>query len=80
MWVLWDVYHGYHGIYCPTCWGIGEFLAQKDEFVEKASLKVTFFLYSLLVFNDFFDKSGGFNAWGCYEIHWHLLLPSQKIV
>ena len=34
MWVLWDVYHGYHGIYCPTCWGIGEFLAQKDEFVE----------------------------------------------
>ena len=34
MWILWDVYHGYHGIYCPTCWGIGEFLAQKDEFVE----------------------------------------------
>ena len=42
MWVLWDVYHGYHGIYCPTCWGIGEFLAQKDKFVEKASLKSPF--------------------------------------
>ena len=34
---LWDVYHGYHGIYYQTCWGIGGFLAQTSEFVEACS-------------------------------------------
>ena len=23
------VYHSYHGIYCPICWGIGGFLVVK---------------------------------------------------
>ena len=49
MWILWDVYHGYHGIYCQTCWGIGGFLAKRVSLLKHALAEGHLFFYNLLV-------------------------------
>ena len=53
MWILWDVYNGYHGIYCPICWGIGGFFgSEKSELVlNGAPAEDHLFLYNIFNIN-----------------------------
>ena len=49
MWVLWDVYHGYHGFYCPICWGIGGFWRKRVNLLKQALAEDYLFFYNLVV-------------------------------
>ena len=49
MWILWDVYHGYHRIYSQTCWGIGGFLAKMSVLAKQALAEGHLFFHNLLV-------------------------------